>query len=60
MNTISVGVGLFLQVWYDKSDRIWYGRYVDAAGNQIGSAWYDSTRDYVLIFRPEPAVMSAT
>lgn len=49
---LSVQPGVFLDVWYDRHGRTWWGRYVDVDGNQMGSAWFDASRDYVLIFRP--------
>jgi len=51
-NLISVAAGVFLDVWYNREGRMWWGRYVDHLDNQIGDAWYDSSRDYILIFRP--------
>jgi hypothetical protein len=52
MSAISVAPGVFLDVWYDRNGRYWWGRYVDAHGNQMGDAWAESSRDYIFIFRP--------
>jgi hypothetical protein len=53
MKGISVAAGVFLDVWYDRNGRFWWGRYVDVHGNQMGDAWAENSRDYILIFRPE-------
>lgn len=42
----------FIDPWYDKQFRVWYCRYVNKDGHQIGAAWFDRTRDLVLINRP--------
>jgi hypothetical protein len=52
MKGISVAAGVFLDVWYDRNGRFWWGRYVDVDGYQIGDAWAENSRDYILIFRP--------
>lgn len=51
-NAIPVSPTVLLDAWYDKSLRVWCARYVDNARFQIGDAWYGTTRDAVLIFRP--------
>jgi hypothetical protein len=53
MKGISVSPGIFLDVWYDRPTRVWWARYIDVNQKQLGDAWFDSTRDYALIFRPE-------
>lgn len=49
---IQVQKGIFLDIWFSKTERTWWGRYVNAIGDQIGDAWFDKNRDYILIFRP--------
>ena len=52
---------LTLDLWYDRSSRFWFACYRDNAGNQIGDAWFDTTRDGCLVFRnEEPTTEQAT
>lgn len=54
---IRISKTLRLDVWYERTDRSWYGRYIDNNDNQCGLSWFAFTRDEVLVFRPtEPAV----
>lgn len=50
---IQISPRIQLDVWYERGERSWYGRYLDAEGHQIGDAWFGATRDEVLVFRPD-------
>jgi hypothetical protein len=50
--TIAVNPFVQIVVYYERGSRSWWAYYIDAAGNQIGEAWYGSTRDEVLVQRP--------
>jgi len=44
--------GVTLVVYYDRTSRAWWGFYVDQNGDQIGEAWNNVSRDYLLLTRP--------
>jgi hypothetical protein len=49
---IRVSPSVWLDTFYLRTSRYWCGRYLDLDGNQLGSSWNASTRDYLLLFRP--------
>jgi hypothetical protein len=53
MPAIPVTPRIALHAYYDRASRMWHGYYLDRdSGNQIGDAWFDATRDGVLVLRP--------
>jgi hypothetical protein len=46
-----VAPGVTMITYYDRDSRAWWAYYVDAAGNQLGKAWHNASRDYLLIER---------
>lgn len=52
-DTIAVTSRVQLVVYYERSIRAWYAFYTDNEGNQLGDAWFDYSRDNVLIQRPD-------
>lgn len=59
-NRIQVAKDVFLHLTYDTRLGIWEARYVNGAGDQLGSIWYDTSRDHCLIFRPQTPVPPMT
>lgn len=54
---IKISPRVSLDVWYERGERSWYGRYLNTDGHQMGDSWFGATRDEVLVFRPtEPEV----
>ena len=51
--TIAVTSLVQMVIYYERSARSWYAYYTDNEGNQIGQAWFDCSRDNVLIQRPD-------
>ena len=46
---IQIQHGVWLVTWYSRTQGYWWGKYIDAEGNQMGDAWFDRTRDLSLI-----------
>ena len=54
---LKVSPSVMLHLYYDRPSRAWWAHYADLAGNQLGESWFGTSRDHVLVFRPDvPAV----
>jgi hypothetical protein len=50
---IQVTKTVWLEVWYSRAETSWVGQYVSFMGHQLAPAWYENTRDGILLFRPD-------
>ena len=50
-NEVALSVEISIEVWFDKSDRLWCGQLRDRInGDQIGDAWWSVSRDEALVW----------
>jgi len=57
--TFKVSQNVWLVRYYDRATRLWWAYYQDSRENQLGDAWADASREYVLIHRPDaPKVLA--